>query len=142
MPVNTDIEFYIGQVVPLEAGQQTYKPGELGKQDKEVCNLYSIHLKISTWTAHGWTILKCVIRHKLAKHKKMIRVITGAGCVDVTDDHSLLLKDGTEISPADCSIGQELLHKPLPICINPLDISIFNLLSVGFGSLFMLLVRF
>ena len=37
MPVNTDIEFYIGQVVPLEAGQQTYKPGELGKQDKLFC---------------------------------------------------------------------------------------------------------
>ena len=92
---------------------------EPGKQDKEVCNLYSINLKISTWTALGWTILKCVIRHKLASHKKMIRVITGAGCVDVTDDHSLLLANGTEISPADCSIGQELLHRPLPIVISP-----------------------
>ena len=37
MPVNTDIEFYIGQVVPLEADHQTYKPGELGKQDKLFC---------------------------------------------------------------------------------------------------------
>ena len=38
MPVNTDIEFYIGQVVPLEAGHQTYIPGDqLGKQDKLFC---------------------------------------------------------------------------------------------------------
>ena len=37
MPSNTDIEFYIGQVVPLEANHQTYKPGELGKQDKLFC---------------------------------------------------------------------------------------------------------
>ena len=37
MPSNTDIEFYIGQVVPLEADHQTYKPGELGKQDKLFC---------------------------------------------------------------------------------------------------------
>ena len=94
---------------------------EPGKTGKEVCNLYSIHMKIHTWTAQGWTILKCVIRHKLASHKKMIRVITGAGCVDVTDDHSLLLANGQEISPKDCSIGQELLHKPLPISSNSLD---------------------
>jgi DNA polymerase elongation subunit (family B) len=96
---------------------------EPGKEDKEVCNLYSIHLKISTWTDQGWTILKRVIRHKLDPRKKMIRVITGAGCVDVTDDHSLLLANGQEISPSDCLIGQELLHNPLPIMINPIDIT-------------------
>ena len=35
MPVNTDIEFYIGQVVPLEAGHQTYIPiiPQLGQLD-------------------------------------------------------------------------------------------------------------
>jgi len=38
MPINTDIEFYIGQVVPLEAEHQTYIPGEqLGKQNKLFC---------------------------------------------------------------------------------------------------------
>ena len=38
MPINTDIEFYIGQVVPLEADHKTYKPGEqLGKQNKLFC---------------------------------------------------------------------------------------------------------
>jgi hypothetical protein len=38
MPINTDIEFYIGQVVPLEAEHQTYMPGEqLGKQNKLFC---------------------------------------------------------------------------------------------------------
>ena len=88
---------------------------EKGRQGKEVCNLYSIHLNIKTWTDKGWTTLLRVIRHKLGFHKKMVRIITGGGSVDVTDDHSLLRVDGTEISPSECSIGQELLHKPLHI---------------------------
>jgi hypothetical protein len=38
MSDNTDIEFYIGQVVPLEAEHQTYKPGDqLGRQNKLFC---------------------------------------------------------------------------------------------------------
>jgi hypothetical protein len=38
MPINTDIEFYIGQVVPLEAEHQTYKPGDqLARQNKLFC---------------------------------------------------------------------------------------------------------
>jgi hypothetical protein len=43
----------------------------------------------------------------------MLRVLTHTGCVDVTDDHSLVKSDGTEISPKDCIIGLELLHHPL-----------------------------
>jgi DNA polymerase elongation subunit (family B) len=88
---------------------------EKGKQDKEVCNLFSIHLKIQTWTDKGWTTLYRIIRHMLSPYKKLIRVITGNGTVDVTDDHSLLRVDGTEIKPIDCSIGQELLHNLLPL---------------------------
>jgi hypothetical protein len=40
----------------------------------------------------------------------MFRIITDNAIVDVTDDHSLLLPSGTEISPNDCQIGTELLH--------------------------------
>ena len=84
---------------------------EEGKQEKEVCELDGVE----TWTERGWTKLYRVIRHKLASHKKMIRVLTHTGLVDVTDDHSLINKDGTEISPKDCVIGTELLHNKLPI---------------------------
>ena len=87
---------------------------EEGKQEKEVCKLTNIE----TWTEKGWTKLECVIRHKLANHKKMIRVLTHTGLVDVTDDHSLILNNGNEISPKDVKIGDELLHNKLPISPN------------------------
>jgi DNA polymerase elongation subunit (family B) len=84
---------------------------EPGKQEKEFCELENVE----TWTEKGWTKLYRVIRHQLASHKKMLRVLTHTGCVDVTDDHSLVKSDGTEISPKDCIIGLELLHKDLPL---------------------------
>ena len=61
-------------------------------------------LKLYTWTEKGWTHLKRIIRHKLHESKKMIRVITQAGMVDVTDDHSLLLDNCKEISPKNVKI--------------------------------------
>ena len=82
---------------------------EKGKQDKEFCELENVE----SWTEKGWTKLHRIIRHELAPHKKMIRVLTHTGCVDVTDDHSLIKADGIEISPKDVYIGIELLHNPL-----------------------------
>jgi DNA polymerase elongation subunit (family B) len=83
---------------------------EDGKQDKEICELP----EIETWTERGWTKLYRVIRHTLAPHKKMVRVLTHTGLVDVTDDHSLLKPNGEEISSKDLNIGDELLHNELP----------------------------
>ena len=83
---------------------------EPGKQDKEFCELEAVE----TWTEKGWTKLFRVIRHELASHKKMMRILTHTGCVDVTDDHSLVKADGTEISPKEVQIGTQLLHHPLP----------------------------
>jgi DNA polymerase elongation subunit (family B) len=83
---------------------------EKGKQDKECCELENVE----TWTENGWTKLYRVIRHSLASNKKMMRILTPTGLVDVTDDHSLLLKSGEEISPKDVCIGTELLHNNLP----------------------------
>jgi DNA polymerase elongation subunit (family B) len=83
---------------------------EKDKQEKEFCELRGIE----TWTEDGWTRLYRVIRHELAEHKQMIRVHTKTGLVDVTDDHSLLLSSGEEISPKDLVDGQELLHYKYP----------------------------
>jgi DNA polymerase elongation subunit (family B) len=100
---------------------------EEGKQEKEFCELNDIE----TWTEKGWTKLHRIIRHTLAPHKKMVRVSTPTAIVDVTDDHSLLLKDGKEISPNNVKIGTELLHHSLPnisvvanTIINIFDLSI------------------
>jgi DNA polymerase elongation subunit (family B) len=85
---------------------------EPGKQTKEVCEMGE---NVETWTEKGWTKLRRVIRHELAPHKKIIRVQTPGGWVDVTDDHSLLLKDGKEISPKDINLWTELLHHDLDL---------------------------
>jgi len=86
---------------------------EKGKQTKECCELQNHHC-IETWSEKGWTPLLRVIRHPLASHKKMIRVVTGLGWVDVTDDHSLLTPEGIEIRPQSSLMGTPLLHCPLP----------------------------
>ena len=83
---------------------------EDGKQTKEACELSGVEV----WTSTGWTRVHRIIRHKLASHKKIIRVATHTGVVDVTDEHSLLKKDNTKITPQECRIGDELLHNDLP----------------------------
>ena len=83
---------------------------EEGKQEKDVCELNGVE----TWSDKGWTRLFRVIRHALAPHKKMMRIITHQGLVDVTDDHSLVRSNGQEISPKDVAIGTELLHHRIP----------------------------
>ena len=85
---------------------------EPGKQTKEVCEIGE---NVETWTEKGWTKLRRVIRHPLASHKKMVRVQTASGWVDVTDDHSLLLKSGKEISPRDIGVWTELMHHDIDL---------------------------
>jgi DNA gyrase/topoisomerase IV subunit B len=60
------------------------------------------------WTDKGWTNIKHVFRHKV--NKKMYRISTHTGVVDVTEDHSLLKESGEDISPKDCKINDRLLH--------------------------------
>ena len=84
----------------------------IDKEEKETCELEGVE----SWTDKGWTKLDRIIRHMLAPNKKMIRIITDTALVDVTDDHSLLLLDGKEISPKKCKVGTELLHYNLPQC--------------------------
>ena len=84
---------------------------EEGKQTKEVCEMMC---GVETWSEKGWTRLHRVIRHALAPHKKMMRIVTHTGIVDVTDDHSLILANGEEISPKNVEIGTKLLHSALP----------------------------
>jgi DNA polymerase elongation subunit (family B) len=79
--------------------------------EKEYCELQNTY----SWTDDGWTPIHRVIRHKLASHKKIIRILTHAGLVDVTDDHSLLRLDKTEVSPKNLIVGDSLYHHDYPI---------------------------
>ena len=64
------------------------------------------------WSDAGWTQINKVIRHKT--NKDIYRVLTHTGCVDVTEDHSLLSPDGAKVRPSECMIGTELMHYDLP----------------------------
>jgi DNA polymerase elongation subunit (family B) len=60
------------------------------------------------WTEKGFTSIQQVVRHKTTK--KIYRVLTHTGVVDVTEDHSLLLDDATKISPNKVTLNTKLLH--------------------------------
>lgn len=56
----------------------------------------------------GWTDIKKIIRHKT--NKKIYRILTHTGCVDVTEDHSLMTENFEKIKPTDLKIGDKLAH--------------------------------
>lgn len=73
---------------------------------------YATPVGVRVYSDQGFTTIKRVMRHKT--EKRMYRVITNAGIVDVTEDHSLLLCDGTPVAPGSITVGTELLQR-LPI---------------------------
>lgn len=75
---------------------------------KESSEINEDSLKV--YTDNGWTDIQRVIRHRLADDKKIYRVNTGCGCVDVTSDHSLVLDNLDIIKPKDLIGDEKLLH--------------------------------
>lgn len=75
----------------------------LGENGKEYSNT-----TMSVWTERGWTRIKGLMRHKVTK--RIFRVSTPSGCVDVTEDHSLLRENGSKITPKDVGRRTRLLH--------------------------------
>lgn len=67
---------------------------------------------IQTWTHDGWKTVVRVIRHKCAK--KIYRVSTPTGIVDVTEDHSLLSHEGKLIEPKDLVVCKTILLHGFP----------------------------
>lgn len=60
------------------------------------------------WTDIGWVNIKRVIRHKT--DKKIFRVLTHTGCVDVSEDHSLIRENLETVKPGELQVGDSLLH--------------------------------
>lgn len=81
-----------------------FKAGEPDRSEKE----YFIPKNIQIWTHCGWSNTIKVIRHKTIK--KIYRIITTTGVVDVTEDHSLITNKHKIIKPSECIIGTKLLH--------------------------------
>jgi DNA polymerase elongation subunit (family B) len=95
------------------------------KEDKlklinDICNLFKkdtinrsnkqqVKCNYEIWTDNGWQKILRVIRHKT--NKKIYRVSSGLGIVDVTEDHSLCNSDKIPIKPKELEINStKLLH--------------------------------
>ena len=96
------------EIIAIEELGEVWTPCE--NSEKEFCALQDVE----SWTEQGWTPIETIIRHTLAPTKKMIRVVTKSGIVDVTDDHSLIKSTGEEISPKEVKVGDKLLHHEYP----------------------------
>jgi DNA polymerase elongation subunit (family B) len=65
------------------------------------------------WSDKGWTKIYHVIRH--LTDKKLYKIVSPAGSVTCTSDHSLLDEDGDPIKPGELVIGvTKLLYKEHP----------------------------
>lgn len=73
------------------------------RTDKE----YSI-TDYKIWTDIGWANINKVIRHRC--NKKIYKVLTHTGFVKVTEDHSLLTENKTQIKPKECNFDTKLLN--------------------------------
>lgn len=95
---------------------------QIGQPELYIKNIYDKEIQdidnYNIWSDNGWTKIKKVIRHKVTKD--IYRVLTHTGCVDVTEDHSLININNKEISPKDCNINDELLHS-FPVFTNKYD---------------------
>lgn len=80
-----------------------FKEDDIGLSEKE-----QSLIDAEVWCYNKWTKIKRVIRHKT--YKKMYRVLTNTGCVDVTEDHSLISNDKKQVKPTEVNIGSKLLH--------------------------------
>lgn len=99
-------EIYVKSISDLNDQWESYeafKPWDTTLQEKEQTT-YNAEI----WTAHGWAKINRVIRHKTVK--KIYRVLTHIGCVDVTEDHSLLSPTLEQVKPKDVNVGTELRH--------------------------------
>jgi len=81
---------------------EEFKPFDTNRKEKEQTRAF-----YEIWTSNGWAKINRVIRHKTLK--KLYRVTTESGYVEVTEDHSLLDNEKKIIKPLDCRVGQKLL---------------------------------
>lgn len=103
-PIDSAIEYHVaeeGGEALMAARHMFNKDTRWSKQRKKVTGW-------KVWTDQGWSEIRQVIRHKTAK--KIYRVTTHTGSVDVTQDHSLLTANKDPVKPVNVGIGEELLH--------------------------------
>ena len=86
---------------------EEFKPWDTNRTDKQ----QSI-TNYEVWSDNKWSKIKRVIRHKTIK--KIYRINTHTGCVDVTEDHSLLDENKNILKPNNCNISETKLFQCYP----------------------------
>ena len=99
---NEDEEVFIRRIGDLAeenwSSYEGFKVGESNRKEKQQCSS-----DLQVWSKGKWHNIKRLIRHKTKK--KIYRVNTHCGMVDVTEDHSLLDENWGKIKPKDCVPG-------------------------------------
>ncbi len=97
--------FEMGDITPYPQ----FKPGQGVNKEQAMCCA-------EIWTGCEWSKINRVIRHNTTK--KMFRVRTTSGIVDVTEDHSLLDQKNNQIKPAQLHEGSMLMASFPPRVVN------------------------
>lgn len=95
-----------------------------GEDRREKERIDVSHFEI--WGNGNWFPIRRLIRHKV--NKKIYRVQTSNGMVDVTEDHSLLTKNEEIVKPKNVKIGDELLTS-FPIFIHDVNLDTSKILN-------------
>ena len=81
---------------------------EFKSNESDLYNKEQSKTKFEVWTYNKWTKIKRVIRHKT--NKKIYRINTHQGIVDITEDHSLLDENKQLLKPIECNENTKLLQ--------------------------------
>ena len=101
---------YITNTTNEQTTEQTTEQITNTSNDKQYFDLKDKSIEV--WSDKGWTQVKSLMKHKT--NKRIYRVITHSGMVDVTEDHSLINVYGNVIKPTQMTVGTILWHKNLP----------------------------
>lgn len=100
-------QIYIKTIDDITNEWQEYSEFKMFDQSIRLEKQYGLtHYEV--WCDKGWNPIKKVIRHKT--NKKIYRVLTHTGVVDVTEDHSLIRSNYEKVKPKDLKVGDDLLH--------------------------------
>lgn len=80
----------------------------------------------------NWVKVKRLIRHNTVK--KIYRVLMDTGCVDVTEDHSLIDNNGNMIKPEQCIENETRVTESYPINISLNALKLTNIVEKIYSS--------
>jgi len=102
----------IEEISTLAESWESYEGFKVNESNRKEKQQYQPE-NIKIWSKGGWFKVKRIIRHKT--NKKIYRINTHSGLVDVTEDHSLLDSDWNKIKPEECNINETKLAHSYPL---------------------------